>query len=305
MTETTEAPAGLPLRTILSFLLVTAIWGSTWLVIRDQVGSVPPAWSVTYRFALATLGMFALALVRREPLRLSRDGMRLAMIVGLCQFCGNFQFVYRAEQYLTSGIVAILYALLMVPNALLARVFLKEHVGGRFLAGSTIAIAGIALLMLNEYRVAPPEGHIALGIALTCCGLLCASSANILQATTLGRQQRVAPMLAWAMVWGTLADAAFSLVTVGPPVFEPRAGYFAGIAYLALFGSVLTFPIYFGLIRTLGAGRAAYNGVAVPVVAMALSTAFEGYRWTPLTIGGTVLSLAGLVVALLARTKRG
>lgn len=287
------------------FIIFTAIWGSTWIVIRDQVGSVPPAWSATYRFALATIGMFALVLVRREPLRISREGMRLAVIVGLCQFCGNFQFVYQAEQYLTSGIVAIIYALLMVPNALLARIFLKESVGGRFLAGSAIAIAGIALLMLNEYRAAPPEGHVALGIALTCCGLLCASAANVLQASTLGRRQQVAPMLAWAMLWGTLADVVFAVVTIGPPVIDPRPGYLAGVAYLALFGSVLTFPIYFGLIRTLGAGRAAYNGVAVPVVAMALSTAFEGYRWTPLTIGGTVLSLAGLVVALLARTKRG
>jgi drug/metabolite transporter (DMT)-like permease len=249
--------------------------------------------------------MVALVVIRREPLGLSREGMRLAMAVGLCQFCGNFQFVYRAEQHLTSGIVAILYALLMVPNALLARIFLKESVGGRFLAGSAIAIAGIALLMLNEYRLAPPEGRVALGVALACGGLLCASAANVLQANTVGRRQRVAPMLAWAMAWGTLADAAFSLVTVGPPVFELRLGYFAGIAYLAIFGSVLTFPIYFGLIRTLGAGRAAYNGVAVPVVAMGLSTAFEGYRWTSLAIGGTLLSLAGLIVALLARTKRG
>ena len=93
----------------------------------------------------------------------------------------------------------------------------------------------------------------------------------------------------------------FAWVTAGPPQWEPRLGYFAGIAYLALIGSVATFPLYFNLIRELGPGRAAYNGVAVPVVAMGLSTLFEGYRWTLLAAGGGALALAGLIVALRAR----
>jgi drug/metabolite transporter (DMT)-like permease len=292
-------------KVLIPFLVVTAIWGSTWLVIRDQVGSVPPGWSVTYRFALACACMFALLLIRREPLRLPPGGMRLAALIGLLQFCANFQFVYRAEQHLTSGIVAIFYALLMVPNTLLARLFLKESVGGRFVVASAVAASGIALLMLHEYLVAPPGGRVPLGVALACAGLLSASVANVLQASVAGRRQPVMPLIAWAMLWGTLFDAAFSLATAGPPVFEARPAYFAGIAYLAVFGSVVTFPLYFGLIRTMGAGRAAYNGVAVPVVAMGLSTLFEGYRWTALTIAGTVLSLTGLLFALSARTKRG
>src|SRR5688572_18078435 len=84
-------------RTIGAFILVTLIWGSAWLVIKDQISEVPPSWSVTWRFVIAAIGMFALALVRRESLRLSRPAMQLAMVVGLFQFCANFQFVYRAE----------------------------------------------------------------------------------------------------------------------------------------------------------------------------------------------------------------
>jgi drug/metabolite transporter (DMT)-like permease len=291
-------------RVLVPFLIVTAIWGSTWLVIRDQVSVVPPSWTVTWRFTVATVGMFVLALVRRDSLRMEREGMVLAGLVGLTQFCCNFQFVYRAEQHLTSGIVAVLYALLMVPNALFARVFLKQPVTGRFLAGSAVALSGIALLLLHEYRVAPPGGRVALGVVMTVCGLLSASSANILQATSVGRRQAMVPLIGWAMLFGTLIDAAFSWIVSGPPVIDPRPAYLAGVAYLAIFGSVVTFPLYFGLIRTMGAGRAAYNGVLVPVVAMGLSTVFEGYRWTGLAVGGAVLALAGLVIALSGRSAR-
>ncbi|EZP79000.1 hypothetical protein BV97_04194 [Novosphingobium resinovorum] len=290
-------------KVIFAFLVVTAIWGSTWLVIKDQVGSVPPTWSITYRFALAGAGMLALALLRRDSLRLSRQGMGLALLVGLSQFVCNFQFVYQAEIHLTSGLVAVCYALLMLPNAVLARIFLGQRVTPGFVAGSLVAIAGIALLMVHEYRSAPPEGRVALGVLMTCAGILSASTANILQGTSLGRAQPMVPMLAWAMLLGAAIDACWSLATVGAPVMETRWEYLAGIAYLAIAGSVVTFPLYFMLIRELGPGRAAYNGVAVPVVAMGLSTLFEGYRWTGLAVGGAVLALAGLVIALAARKR--
>lgn len=285
-------------RTIGAFVLVTLIWGSTWLVIKDQISAVPPSWTVTWRFMLAALGMFALALIRRESLRLSGQAMGMAAVVGVFQFSANFQFVYRAEHYLTSGIVAVFFALLLVPNAVLARIFLKARAGWRFLAGSVVAIAGIGLLLAHEYRMAPPEGAVMLGIALTFGGLLSASIANVLQATTLAKRQPVVPLIAWAMVWGTVGNALFSWITTGAPVLDPRPQYIAGIVYLALVGSVLAFPLYYGLIRDLGAGKAAYNNVAVPVVAMGLSTLFEGYRWTGLAAGGAVLAMVGLLIAL-------
>ena len=287
---------------LIPFLVVAAIWGSTWVVIKDQVGVVPAGWTVTYRFALATVGMTALALVRREDLRLSRQGLGIAAIVGCAQFCCNFQFVYRAEQHLTSGLVAVIYALLMVPNALLARLVLKQPIHGRFLTGSAVAIGGIALLLLHEYRIAPPTGRVLLGVALSIGGLLSASVSNIAQASEPGKRQAVVPLIAWAMLLGTAVDAALSWAVSGPPVFDTRPGFWLGTSYLAFIGSVVTFPLYFALIRNVGAGRAAYNGVVVPMVAMAISTVVEDYRWTWLAIGGAALALAGLVIALSGRS---
>ena len=286
---------------VLPFLLVTLIWGSTWLVIKDQLGAAPPSWSVTWRFGIAAAGMFAFAAWRGEKLWLDRQGQLFALGIGIPQFFMNFNFVYRAELHLTSGLVAVLYGLLMVPNALLARVFLGQPVTRGFLIGSLIGLGGIALLLLHESRFAQKDDLVALGIGLTFCGIFCASIANVLQAAEGARSHNITVLLAWAMLWGTLADAVFAFVTVGPPVFPVQPRYWAAVSYLAIVGSVITFPLYFQLIRNLGAGRAAYNGVMVPVVAMALSTLFEGYRWSALAVAGAVLALAGMVVALRAR----
>ena len=95
-----------------------------------------------------------------------------------------------------------------------------------------------------------------------------------------------------------MTDAVFAWITTGPPVIDLTPSYLLGVTYLGLIGTVLTFPLYSMLLRDWGPGRAAYNGVLIPVVAMALSTLFEGYHWTALALGGALLVAAGLIVAL-------
>lgn len=305
MNEDQTQPSLLTPRILIAFLAVSLIWGSTWLVIKDQIGSVPPSWSVAYRFLVASAGMFILAKWRGLPLRLADDGWRWALLIGVAQFSMNFNFVYNAERFITSGLVAVLFALLMVPNALFSRIFLGHRIGAAFLVGSGIAALGIVCLFVHEYRGSSATiVDVALGAGLTICGVLAASAANVMQAAERVKAHPIIPMLAWAMLVGALANCVFSLVTVGPPVFEARAGYVAGILYLGLIGSVVTFPLYFNLIREIGPGKAAYSSVLVPVVAMILSTMFEGYRWTALPIAGAVLAMAGLLVALWARKPR-
>ena len=287
---------------LVPFGIVVLIWGSTWLVIRDQIAVVPAAWSVAYRFTLAGLAMAAYAAWRREPLRLDRRGWGFAVALGLCQFVLNFNFVYRAEGYITSGLVSVTFALLLVPNALLARIFLGQRLGAQLIAGSAVAMAGVALLFAHEAQATPHGGTaVATGIALTLCGILTASISNVMQATETARAYPMAPMLAAGMLIGAGVDATFAYATVGPPQVEWRLGYFVGILYLALVASALAFTLYFRVIRAVGPAKAAYNSIIVPVIAMLLSTLFEGYRWSPLAVGGAALAGVGLVIALTAR----
>lgn len=283
--------------------VVTLIWSSTWLVIRDQLAVVPPTWSVAYRFAAGAIAMMLYALVARQTLRLTREGWFMAVIVAVTQFVLNFNFVYRAEHYVTSGLVAVVFALLLVPNAVFGKIFLGQGLSWRFVAGSVVAGLGISLLFIHELAAGPAgHGAVAMGIGFTLLGVLCASTANVVQATEIAKRQPMVSVLAWAMAIGATLNALWALITVGPPSFDPRPAYAAGILYLGVVGSALTFPLYFGVVRQIGPARAAYSSVVIPVLAMALSTVFEGYRWSVLAACGGLLTLAGLVIALRARS---
>lgn len=293
------APSLASSRVLIPFALVTLIWGSTWIVITGQLGTVDPTWSVAYRFGIAGLAMLGYATATGHSLKLDRDGHIFALLFGIAQFAFNFILVYHAEQYVTSGLVAVVFALLIVPNTLLGRVFLGVPVERRFLAGSAIAILGVALLFVHEVRADPGGASATLtGIGLTFVAVMCASTANIMQGTKRARALPTPSLIGWGMLWGAGADALIALSTAGPPTIEPSFTYLGGLAYLSIMASAVAFSLYFRLVREIGPGKAAYPNVIIPVIAMFFSTLFEGYRWSAMAAAGTLVVLAGMLIAL-------
>ncbi len=284
---------------LLPFLLITLIWSSTWIVIKDQLGVVPPVWSVSYRFAIAGAAMMIIARMTGMRLGLARGGHGWAALLGLLQFVLNYNLVYYSELYITSGLAAVVFALLVVPNAALAWLLFGERITPRFAAGSAVAMAGVALLFVQEMRQsATPPAEVLTGLGLVLLAVLAASASNVMQLAAGMKKRPIAPMLGWAMLYGAAMDAGFAWVSVGPPTVESGAGYWLGLVYLGVVASALAFWLYYRIIRAIGPARAAYSSVLIPILAMAISTVAEGYRWSALALGGGALALAGLVIAL-------
>ena len=283
---------------LLPFLLITLIWSSTWIVIKGQLGLVPPVWSVSYRFLIAGATMLAIARLSGASLRIG-SGHLSAVLLGLLQFSLNFNFVYASELHITSGLAAVVFALLVVPNAVMAWLFFGVKVSPRFILGSAVAMAGVGLLFLQEVRSSPAaNGEVLGGLALVLIAVLSASSANVMQLAGAMKSRPIAPMLGWAMCYGALIDAGWAWATVGPPVIERSWGYWLGLVYLGVIASALAFSLYYRIIRAIGPAKAAYSSVLIPIIAMAISTIFEGYHWSPLALGGGLLAIAGLLIAL-------
>src|SRR5688572_20208452 len=293
-------------KVLLPFLLITLIWSSTWIVIKDQLGpnpetAVPPVWSVTYRFLISGAAMLIIARLMGERLGLGRGGHVLAVVLGTLQFVVNYNFVYASELYITSGLAAVVFALLVVPNSLLAWLLFGQRVGGRFILGSAIAMAGVACLFVQEVRATDTEGSDVLkGLGFVLVAVFGASGSNVMQLLPAIRGRPIAPMLGWAMLYGALLDGAFAWAFVGPPVIESRPGYWIGLVYLGLIASALAFWLYFEIIRKVGPARAAYSSVLIPIIAMLISSIFDDYRWSPLALAGGLLGIIGLIVALRA-----
>ncbi len=285
-------------KSIAQFVAVCCIWGTTWLIIRFQLGSVDPSWSIAYRFAIGGGTLLAWCAIRGLPLKIPRHGWGFLLLFAGMQFVLNFNFVYRAELYIPSGLLAVAFALLMVPNAIFAKIILGRSITRQFAIGSLLGIAGVAMLFAHQFTLPGDRTAVAIGLGLTFAGILCASLSNVMQATPLGRELPSLGGLAWAMLIGAAVNAAIAGVTAGPPTWDWRPEYIAGLLILGIFASAIAFGLYFDLIRTIGPAEAAWTGIPIPIIAMGLSTLFEGYVWSVLAVAGTVIALIGLVIAL-------
>lgn len=287
---------------LLLFLAPTLIWGTTWLVIKYQLGVVEPEVSVAWRFGLASALLLGWCLWRGVPLRLGPRGHLEVLLLGLLLFGINYVFTYRSEGYLTSGLVAVLFASMVFWNLLGARLFFGTRAPAAVVAGGVLGVAGVALLFWPELGGLQAAGsQQATGIALALAGTLFASAGNLWSQRLSARGHQVVPTTAWAMGYASLAVLGWCALRGLPLVFDPRPAYVLSLLYLALFGSVIAFVTYLSLIRRVGAGPSGYTAAVIPLVAMLVSTLFEGYRWTPAAVAGLALVSLGTVLTLRAR----
>lgn len=280
------------------YLTSVLIWGSTWLAITFQFGTVPPAVSVSYRFALAGLILLAWALLKGLRLRFSREEHLWMALQGVLLFGINYMCVYFAEIEITSGLVAVAFSILVVLNIIGTRLFFGTPLRGSTMLGAALGIGGIVLVFLPEFGRGTGKGDPGLGIAFALGGAVTASLGNIVASRNHGRGLPVVQMNTFGMLYGALFVAGFALVTRQPFVFDWSARYLLSLAYLAVFGSILAFGAFLVLLGRIGADRAGYITVAIPIVALLLSACFEGLRWHPSLVLGILLCVAGNVSVL-------
>jgi drug/metabolite transporter (DMT)-like permease len=279
------------------FALATLIWGSTWLAITFQLGVVPAEASVVYRFALAALMLAAWCLASGRSLRFAAVQHAWFAAQGALLFGLNYLCVYRAEQHIASGLVAVLFSLIVFPNLVGVRVFFATPINRRTLLGAALGVTGVTLLFWRE--LANMQADALRGILFGLAATVFASGGNLLAVRNQRHGVPMLPGVAWGMVYGTLTVAMVAAVNGIAWTFDSRPGYVLSLLYLAAFGSVIAFAAYLTLLGKIGAARAGYVGVAVPVVALLLSTVFEHYQWTLPALVGAALCLAGNVLVLM------
>jgi drug/metabolite transporter (DMT)-like permease len=280
------------------FATVVSVWGSSWLPLKLQLGVVAPEVSGVWRFGFAALIMFGWLFVAGERIRFGLADHLRFVLLGALLFCFNFLLAYYSGFYLTSGLLAVVFSLSAVINPLLAGVIWRTWPEARVVFGAVLGAAGVALLFGPEVLAAEANRDTAFGLALVFTATLFFCTGNMFSAAYQQRGIPVLPANTWCMFYGTLWFTLIALLRGQLFIVEWSARYFLSVAWLAIPSTVIAFAAYLTVLGRIGAGRAAYAMVLVPVVALAISTIFEGYQWTLPAALGVVLVIAGNAIVL-------
>lgn len=275
------------------YTLTVVIWGSTWLAIKFQLGTVDPMVSVAYRFTLAAVVLMVWCAIRRLRMAFTLNDHLFMALQGTFLFALNYWLFYAAELYLTSGLAAVIFSTILILNMINGAIFLKAPFDPKVIVGGALGLCGILLVFKPELTDFRWQGDAFLGIMLSLGATLLASFGNIISARNQKHGLPVMQTNAWGMAYGAALMLILSFATGKSFNFDPSAGYVMALIYLALFGSIVAFGCYLTLIGRIGADRAAYATLLFPIVALLISTVWEDYQWSLEAISGVGLILSG------------
>ncbi|MGL4324982.1 MAG: DMT family transporter [Beijerinckiaceae bacterium] len=280
------------------YALVVIAWSTSWIAMHYQVGVVAPEISVFWRFLIAAIAMFVIAVWRGEPLHYARSDHGRFAAMGMLMFSSNFILFYHGAQAIPSGLLSVVFSLASIINLLLAAIVFKQPITGRIALGALLGTAGIGLLFAPQILGADMQSASARGLLLCVAGTLCFCAGNLFSGESQRRGIGVISASAWGMAYGTVWSGILSWLMGRPFIVEWTVPYIFALIYLALMASVVAFYSYLTLLGRIGAGRAGYATVMFPVFALLISTFAENYQWTVMAMAGAVLALAGNVLVM-------
>jgi len=223
---------------------------------------------------------------------------------GLFLFSANYVMVYWGTQYLTSGLVAVTFSLLTFLNIINGRIFLNVRVQPQTLLAAVLGVVGLMLIFKPEIQAFHMEDTTTLGLIICIATTALASLGNTIVATKTASTVPLLPFNAWAMAYGTLCNLAFALVQGEAPSLDPRPEYYLALLYLAVLGTVIAFTLYLWLLGEIGVARSSYMAAMTPLVALMISTLFEGYHWTGYAVLGVTFVLLGNILMSISKSQK-
>lgn len=289
------------MKNIILYVTTVFIWGSTWFAIEFQLGVVDIEVSIFYRFGLAAIIMWTYCLWKSIPLNLSIKNHGFMMLLALGNFSTNYAILYYAQNYLNSAMTSIAFSTLLLMNIVNTRIFFGKPIAARVYAGAIVGLMGIIALFWDDITIIDSTSKTYYGLLLVLAGAMVASLGNMVSFRNSQSRINVLVANAWGMLYGTIILGLWVILNGQSFQFSFESGYILSLLYLALFGSVIAFATYFNLLKNMGPEKASYLIVLFPVVAVILSSLFEGFVFKTHMILGFLLVILGNVIVLTSR----
>ena len=272
-------------------------WSPTWYIIKFQLGYVDPLVSVFYRFFAAAIIIFIYLLIKKKNLKFSLNHHVWFLLFGIFLYSLNYVFFYLSNTYLISAFPAIVFSTVVIMNILGETFYFKKKPSFKTLIGATIGMLGIIIIFNNEIFNFSLSNGTHIGLFLAFLGTFCASTGNMIYQRNLNNNFPLIETIAYAMLYGSLLTLLITQIKNTQLLFEYTFSYIASLIYLSIVGSIFAFIFYLKLLERIGAGRAGYVGVVMPVLALLISTLFENLEWqTDLIVGLPILIIGAVLV---------
>jgi drug/metabolite transporter (DMT)-like permease len=287
----------------LVWLILCGIWGSTWLFIKIGLSDLPPLTFAGIRFLIASAIILAIIWARRISLPTRPEDWWLLAITGVLSFTLNYGLVFWGEQYISSGLAALLQSTLPAFGLVIAHFYLPhERMTPAKIAGVVLGVCGVGVVFSNQLTVAGGKalaGSIALVVSA-----FCAAYANVL-IKARGAKLNPAIIAAVQMVFGLMPLLLIGISLEGNPLrFHWTAIALICLFYLALVGTVVAFLLYYWLMRNMDVTKTMLIALVTPVVAVILGmiVLHEELGWRTLIGGLMIIGGIGLIVAMRFRS---
>ena len=280
------------------FAICVGTWGTTWYAITFQLGHVPPEVGVAMRFALAGATILGLCTLWRHNLHFTPRQHAIFALQGSFMYGVSYVCVYHAEQHVVSGLVAVGYSASPLVAGLGARALFGVRISRRFVLGGVLGIMGVALIFWPEFRSATGSRNVLLGALFTVASVLLSTVGSLTASRNRSRGLPFWPALGFGMLYGAAVCVVLALLQGQSFALPLVPSWWLSLLYLALAGSVLTFACFLTLQDRIGPGPTGTIGVMTPLLALAVSMAFEGFRPGVLTFVGAGLAVSGNVMML-------
>lgn len=280
------------------YLFTVLVWGSSWFAITFQIEHIDPFLSLFYRFALAAILMVGLCKLRKKPLVYSLKEHGFFLLLGMFLFSGNYILFYYATYHVVSGLISLIFSLILVFNTLLTWLVFKQKPDRLLVIGGALGLSGIALIFYEDITASNFDHELIVGVVLSLGGAFLASCGNITSRHLQNNKISVLSANCWGMIYSTITLGLMASFISPEWTFPMHTNFVVSLLYLSVFATVLAFWSYLTLVGNLGPARAAYASILYPVVALAISTVFENLQWTELKVAGVVLTLLGNLLIL-------
>ena len=289
---------------LILFISTLLCWSPTWYLIKFQFGVVDPLISIFYRFLIASAIVFIFLILLKKKLSFNLNQHLWFLLLGVTLFSLNYIFFYLANTYLISGIVTIAFSTILIMNILGERIYFKIKSSKETLFAAGFGIVGILIIFGNELLNFKLEDKTHIGIILSFIATFWASTGNLIHQKNSKDKIPFIQSIAYGMLYGSIFTLIVAKFRGAEIIFDNSISYILSFLYLSVIGSVVAFYLYLKLLESIGSARAGYIGVIMPIVALIISTIFEGLQWTNNLIFGLPVLIFGCVLILNQKSKK-